>query len=194
MALMSELQSVLKGGTIHGAGTLESALALCNQQDFDLVLIDPGLPGVRPTSKSGRLAAVEEIIDSAPEAIHIVVTGSDSQAEALACQRMGANAYVSKVGLDRDRFRQIIAGIAESGFFASYSEIRSLSPEVIYNGLTPREQAIVDVMVRQQKGVKRREAYESIGAQFGITPESAEKYFKRARAKLLRRGNFPRGA
>lgn len=191
--LMAELKSVLKDGAVHAAGTLDGALALSREHDFDLVLIDPGLPGVRPTSKLGRLTVVEEIIDSLPQALHIVITGSDSKAEALACQKLGANAYVSKVGLDRNRLRKIISELPETDFYVSYSEVRSLAPEFLYQGLTAREQAIIDFMFQEQRGMKRREAYAAIGARFGITTDSAEKYFKRARAKLIRRGLFPAG-
>jgi len=192
LTLMDELRSVLVDGVVRGARTLDEALDLSQEHKFDLVLIDPGLPGVRGNSKSARLTVVGEIIDSAPEALHIVITGSDDRGEAQACEKLGASAYASKVGLDRDRLRDLISQMATSSFVAFYSEIRSLgSPEFRYAGLTSREQEIVDLMTQEEMGTKRADVYRSIGERLRISSDSAESYFKRARAKLLRRGVYP---
>lgn len=191
LALIEEVKSVLKDGAVFGAATLMEALALSQERKYDLVLIDPGLPGVRGNEKSARLTVIEEIIDSAPEALHVVVTGSDNRSEALACQKLGASAYVSKVGLDRDRLQEIISKMATSNFVELYAEIRNTPPEVRFSGLTSREQEILELMFRKAKDIRRGDAYRSIGDRLGISPDSAESYFKRARAKLLRRGLYP---
>ncbi len=107
--LMVELKSVLKDGVLHAAGTSTKArrryLASTISTGCSSTLVCP----VSANVEVGRLTVVEEIIESVPQAIHIVITGSDSKAEALACQKLGANAYVSKVGLDRNCLRKIIS-------------------------------------------------------------------------------------
>ncbi len=189
--LMGELKSVLIDGVVHAAGTLDSALALCRNNDFDLVLIDPGLPGVRANVEVGQDSpSLKRSSRSVPQAIHIVITGSDERSSRHSRAR-------SSVPTPMSRRSASIATACERSF-PSYpkptstcrvSETRSLAPEFLLSRpRLSREQAIIDFMFHERRGMKGREAYAAIGTRFGITTDSAEKYYKRARAKLIRRG------
>jgi hypothetical protein len=48
-------------------------------------------------------------------------------------------------------------------------------------------------MRRRPRGMKRRDIYEQMGERFGIDPGTVEKYYKQARAKLLKQGHLPKG-
>ncbi len=78
LALISELKAALRDCIVQGAATWEIASGLLREHSFDLVIIDPGLPGFDPTSPQHRLAVVKAVVDASPDALHIVVTGSDS--------------------------------------------------------------------------------------------------------------------
>ena len=194
LALIGELKAALRDCIVQGAATWEIASGLLREHSFDLVIIDPGLPGFDPTSPQHRLAVVKAVVDASPDALHIVVTGSDSVEEGEACRMLGANAYVGKTGLDRDTLSSIIDEISDTRFSLSLSAVKAVTPEFYYSGLTPREQEIIDFMRSRPKGVKRKEIYEKMGDRFGIDPYTVEKYYKQARAKLLKNGLFPKGA
>ena len=194
LALINELKAALRNCIVQGAATWEIASGLLRDHSFDLVMIDPGLPGFDPTSPQQRLAVVKAVVDASPQALHIVVTGSDSIEEGEECRKLGANAYVGKTGLDRDTLSSLIEKISDTRFSLSLSAVKSETPEFYYSGLTPREQEIIDFMRRRPKGVKRKEVYEEMGDRFGIDPYTVEKYYKQARAKLLKNGLFPKGA
>src|SRR5437899_515254 len=122
LALIQELKTVLTECVMLGAPTLEIAKKLSESQDVDLVVIDPGLPGFNPTSRSDRLSVVEEIIEASPSAIHVVVTGSDSLEEAQHCRRLGAAGYVSKTGLQRGLLSEVLQDISRGGFSVRLSD------------------------------------------------------------------------
>ena len=65
-ALMAELQAGLDDCFISGAQTFAMAQRLLAEDQFDLVVTDPGLPGFDPTSRRDRLLVVETMIRSAP--------------------------------------------------------------------------------------------------------------------------------
>lgn len=193
LALINELKAVLRDCVVQGAASWDVASAVLQEDDFDLVLIDPGLPGLDPTSQRRRLNVVKDVVEACPNAIHVVITGSDSLEEGEDCRRLGANAYVGKTGLDRDVLASILADISATGFSLRLSQVEARAPDYYYSGLTPREQAIIDSMRRRPAGVKRREIYEKMGQQFDIDAGTVEKYYKQARAKLLKNGRLPKG-
>ncbi|TSD87016.1 response regulator transcription factor [Mycobacterium sp. KBS0706] len=194
LSLINELKRYFRSCIVLGAATWETAAALMAESDFDLVITDPGLPGFDPTAPSHRLAVIREAVEACPRALHVVITGSDKMEEGLAAQKLGANAYIAKTGLDGDRLVAALQRISEEGFYISLSEIPNRPPEYHYSALTPREQDIIDYMRRRSSGVKRKDIYESMGERFGIDPYTVEKYYKQARAKLLRNGVYPKGA
>lgn len=193
LALMTELRAGLRDCYIAGAQTFPMARQLLEQDYFDLVITDPGLPGFDPTSRQDRLHVVETIIKAAPEAAHIVVTGSDDEDEALACRLLGAKGYLCKTGLAQGELARVLEQIGEDGFTVRLSELDTGKPDVRFPTLTPREDEILAMMIRRKEGTKRREVFEKMAAKAGINAASAEKYYKQARAKLLRLGRLPRG-
>lgn len=192
-ALMAELQAGLDDCFISGAQTFAMAQRLLAEDQFDLVVTDPGLPGFNPTSGRDRLFVVQTVIRSAPNAIHIVVTGSDSNDEAVACRRLGASAYVAKTGLSPGMLCELLGQVARDAFPLRYSVSDAQIPEVNVSGLTPREGRVVELLLGRKPEETRREIFERMAKEFNIDPASAERYYKQARAKLLKRGPLPKG-
>lgn len=192
-ALMAELQAGLDDCFISGVQTFALAQRLLSEDQFDLVVTDPGLPGFDPTSGRDRLLVVETFIRSAPNAIHIVVTGSDSNDEAVACRELGASAYVAKTGLSPGMLCEILGQVALDAFPLRYSVSDAQTPEVNISGLTPREGRMIELLLGRKPEETRREIFEKMAREFNIDPSSAEKYYKQARAKLLKLGPLPKG-
>jgi len=48
------------------------------------------------------------------------------------------------------------------------------------------------MVMRRKPGIKRRKVFEEMASKAGITVASAEKYYKQARAKLLKLGRLPK--
>lgn len=192
-ALMAELQAGLDDCFISGAQTFAMARRLLSEDQFDLVVTDPGLPGFDPTSARDRLLVVETVIRSAPNAIHIVVTGSDSNSEAAACRELGASAYVAKTGLSPGTLCEILEQVAQDVFPLRYSISDAQTPDVNVSGLTPREGRVVELLLGRKPGETKQEIFEQMAKEFNIDPSSAEKYYKQARAKLLKLGPLPKG-
>ena len=193
LALMTELRAGLRDCYVAGAQTLPMARQLLAQDQFDLVITDPGLPGFDPTSRHDRLHVVETIIEAAPDAAHIVVTGSDDEDEALACRLLGAKGYVCKTGLAPGALHNVLEQIDKGETPIRLSELDAAKPDVRFPTLTPREDEILAMMMRRKAGTKRREVFETMAAKVGINAASAERYYKQARAKLLKLGRLPKG-
>lgn len=193
LALMTELRAGLRECYVAGAQTFPMARQLLEQDHFDLVITDPGLPGFDPTSRHDRLHVVETIIKAAPDASHIVVTGSDDEEEALACRLLGAKGYICKTGLAQGELPRVLEQICQDGFTIRLSELDAVKPDMRFPTLTPREDEVLAMMMRRNEGTKRREIFEKMAGKAGINAASAEKYYKQARAKLLKLGRLPRG-
>lgn len=193
LALIAELKAGFPDCYIAGVQTFELAIRLLGDEEFDMVIIDPGLPGFDPISSSDRLGVVERIVRAAPDARHIVVTGSDTMAEAATCKALGVSAYLGKTGLSEGALGQVLKQITRDGFSFRHSLAAACLPEIHFPGLTPREQQVMAMMVGRQPGMKRRDVFEGMAARAAIDAASAEKYYKQARSKLLKRGQLPEG-
>ncbi|MER8377534.1 response regulator [Mesorhizobium sp. M0488] len=193
LALIQELKDCLTESVLLGAPTLDIAKTLMKSHEFNIILIDPGLPGVNPISLCDRLSVIEQVVDASPSSTHVVITGSDSVAEANHCRRFGVAGYVSKTGLMRGLLAEVLQDISQSGFAIWMSEKDQLAADFHYSGLTGREQEILDWMRRRERGMKRKEVYDQISERIGVDPATVEKYYKQARAKLLKRGRLPDG-
>lgn len=193
LALMAELRGRLRDCYLAGAQTLELARQLLEDDHFDLVVTDPGLPGFDPTSQADRLLVVETIIKAAPEAMHVVVTGSDDQEEAMACRQLGAHGYVCKTGLSQGDLPSVVDQISHGDFLLRLSQAASRRPEMNFPTLSPREDEVLSMMISRREGTRRREIFEKMAVKTGINTSSAEKYYKQARAKLLKLGRLPKG-
>ena len=192
-ALIIELKESLGDCIIAGAQTYALAHRALADDSFDLVLIDPGLPGFDPTSSDARLKVVEAIVQAAPSATHIVITGSDNDKEAAACRELGVSAYLGKTGLSRGGLGKVLNQVARDEFSLHYSSAAAQSPEVHISGLTPRESRVTELMMQRRLGERRKDIFSKMAEELKIDPASAEKYFKKARAKLSRLGRLPRG-
>lgn len=193
LALMAELRAGLRDCYVAGAQTLPMAQQLLEQDQFDLVITDPGLPGFDPTSRHDRLHVVETIIEAAPGAAHIVVTGSDDEDEAVACRLLGARAYVCKTGLSQGELPLVLEQIDRGEFSIHLSDLDTSKLDVRFPTLTPREDEILAMMMHRNTGTKRRAVFQEMATKAGINAASAERYYKQARAKLLKLGRLPEG-
>jgi len=194
LALMNEVQASFEKCVVLGAETLTIATTELQNNHFDLVVVDPGLPGFDPTSQCDRIAVVERIIEASPKAIHVVVTGSDNRCEADGFRQIGAAAYLGKTGLAPGVFSDVLDDISSKGFCLRLSRAVMTKPDYRFSALTPREQEAIDMMAQRAPGVKRKEIFSLMADRLAIAPGSAEKYYKQARAKLMRQGHrIPRG-
>ncbi len=190
LALVHEVQTALPASIVHAAATMTTALDLAESITFALVLIDPGLPGYDPRAEDDRLAVVKSIVERTPEAIHIVVTGSDSENEWNACRALGVAGYVAKNNLKPGAMTNILQEIAEEGHSVGLEHDASAKPEVYHSALSPREQEVLAWMRQRPDGVSRKEIYDQLGEHLNIDAASAERYYKRAKAKLLKIGQL----
>lgn len=195
--LSNELQKALSRAgqcVVEGAETIAQARQLLRGSAFDLVVIDPTLPGFDPTSRTDRLVVVEEIIRASPDAIHIVCTGFDRANEADSCKDLGAAAYVSKTGLDAVALGEILQEISETDFSLRLCEVTSHPPHFRYSELQPIEQEILDCMRNRPNSMKRKDIFEMLADRDGVHADAVEKRYRRARAKVLKNGlALPKG-
>lgn len=193
LALIQEMQEALPASVVHGAANLTTAMDLLDSHQFDLILIDPGLPGYDPKSQIDRFAVVRTIVELSPDAIHYVVTGSDTDAEWEQCQRLGVAAYLAKNNITTGALVGVLQEVAEHGSCVRFTKEIVSPPEFYHSSLTPREQEVLDWMRQRPEGISRKEIYAQLSQRFGIEEGSAEKFYKRARAKLLKTGPLPKG-
>ncbi|MER9801394.1 DNA-binding response regulator [Mesorhizobium sp. M0142] len=132
LALMNEVQASFEECIVLGAETLNIATAELQNNHFDLVVIDPGLPGFDPTSQGDRVAVVDKIIEASPSAIHVVVTGSDNLCEADGFRQIGAAAYLGKTGLAPGVFRDVLDDISTKGFSLRLSRVVMTNPIIAF--------------------------------------------------------------
>lgn len=194
LALIRAVNSASKRNLVQGAATLQVALDLTRDQSFDLVVTDPGLPGINPISAKERLAVVEQVIRSAPEARHVVITGSATKEEEEACRALGVTAYLSKMGLDQGAISAILqTAVDGEGVIEVDDAPTSTVPEYYYSDLTQREQDIIQQMLERPEGTRKKTVIEQMAAQLNIDEDTVRKYYKSARAKLIAAGLLPEG-
>ncbi|MEM7524810.1 MAG: response regulator transcription factor [Pseudomonadota bacterium] len=75
---------------IHEASTLSEAQALNAKTQFDVVLLDPGLPDL------ADLADAQALAESANGAILVIVSGANRPEDVRTAMRLGARGYLSK--------------------------------------------------------------------------------------------------
>lgn len=187
-ALMREMTAVSEQCVVSGAPRLDNAVDLLKSQNFDLIVIDPGLPGHDPSSRVQRAAVVLRVIELAPTALHFVITGLDSSEEADAFKQLGVAAYLAKTELDRMIFPAILQEISDTGFCMRLTTLSPKTTEIYYAGLTPREQEMIDFVHLLPSGLSQKEIYHAAADHFHFDVETAKKHFKQARAKLMKNG------
>jgi DNA-binding CsgD family transcriptional regulator len=80
----------------------------------------------------------------------------------------------------------VLDDISTSGFSIRLSRVTMTVPDYLHSALTPREQEIINLMARREPGMSRIQIYEQVAGKLGIDRDSAEKYFKKARAKIMK--------
>lgn len=191
--LVDELKAAWTTCFVQGAATMPQAMDMLESNEFDLVVIDPGLPGFDPRSQADRIAVVQTIMEASPNAIHFVITGSDTDEEWQALQKLGVMAYLAKNFLRPGSMLDVLDDVVHHGESVRFSDETTRPPEFVYSELTPREQEILNGVRQRPDGKTRRQIYDELGNRFGINGESAERHYKRARAKLLKKGALPKG-
>ena len=110
--IQKQLKWSFDGYQVHLAGDRESAISQLKRYNIPVVTLDLGLPP-DPANASEGLAALKEILDTAPHTKVIVVTGNDDRTNALAAISSGAYDFYQKpidpdiLGLIVDRAYQL---------------------------------------------------------------------------------------
>ena len=191
LALVQEMQAALPLSIVHATATMTSALEQLRRVPFALVVIDPGLPDYDPRSENDRMTVIKTIVERSPTAIHIVITGSDSEKEWEACRTMGVAGYIAKNSLKPGTMSTILERISDHGYCVGIMHETSVAPEIYHTALSPREQEVLAWMMQRPAGVSRKEIYDQLGEHMSIDAASAERYYIRAKAKLLKSGQLP---
>ena len=110
--IQKQLKWSFDGYQVHLAGDRESAISQLKRHDIPVLTLDLGLPP-DPANASEGLAALKEILDTAPHTKVIVVTGNDDRQNALKAISLGAYDFYQKpiepdvLGLIVDRAYQL---------------------------------------------------------------------------------------
>ena len=110
--IQKQLKWSFDGYQVYLAGDRESAITQMTRHDIPVVTLDLGLPP-DPANASEGLATLQEMLDIAPHAKVIVVTGNDDRANALESIASGAYDFYQKpidpdvLGLIVDRAYQL---------------------------------------------------------------------------------------
>jgi DNA-binding NarL/FixJ family response regulator len=152
------------------AATGEEALALFNQHHPDVTLMDLQLPGI-----SG-LEAIKRIHAEDPKARVIVLTMYEGDEDIYRALKAGAATYLLKNTLSDDLVR-VVREVHEGEHPLSAEVARRLAARNGEATLTQRE---TDVLKLLAQGLRNKE----IGANLGITEETAHGYIKSIFAKL----------
>lgn len=103
---------------IEEAGTLQSALALLDHYDFDVVLTNLFLPD------SQGLDTVRRLSKASPHSAIIVITDREDEALALQCVRFGAQDYIERQNLSPSSLGKSIAhSIERRGILQSKEDL-----------------------------------------------------------------------
>ncbi|MEP7457030.1 response regulator [Phyllobacterium sp. SB3] len=191
LALVQELKAAIPLSVVHAAPNLETALDLIRAFSFELVFIDPGLPHPPPGSSRHRLTVVKTIVERSPGATHIVVTGADKGKESGIFRKLGVSGYITKNELKPRTMRAILDEIAQHGWSDGLILKTSTKPEIYHAALSAREQEVLAWMRQTPAGISRKQVYDQLAEHMSIDPASAERYYKRAKAKLLKYGPVP---
>lgn len=192
-ALIREIRVKCHNAMIAGAPSLAVAARLLQQHNFNVVLIDPGLPGYDPTSRQDRFRIVRSVVNASPRAMHVVITGSDNRDEALAFGLLGVKGYLGKAGLQPGQLGGILEEISRRRNMVRLSDDAASIAEIYLPYLNARENEVVVAMMARKPGVKRFQVFEEMAKKYDISPESVERYYKSAKTKLKRAGWLPTG-
>lgn len=192
-ALTQEIKARFRNAMIAGASNMDVAEGLLKQHTFNVVVIDPGLPGYPPTSRQDRFRIVRSIVEASPTAMHIVITGSDNQEEAKSFRLLGIRSYIGKMGLQPGQFGELLKDIENSEYTVRLSSDANQTAEILLPYLGSRENEVIVSVMCREPGAKKKLVFEEMARKHGILYDSVVKYYKTARTKLKKAGCLPKG-
>lgn len=184
---IESLEQFFHGIRARGVGTFQTAITELERASYDLIVIDPGLPGYHATDAAARSNAVRSIVHASPQSAHLVITGIDSQAEAEALADLRLAAYVSKIGLSRVRLTERWNALRQAHYHVQLANPDLYAIDIGLSGLTDRERLAVELMRERAPGETRRSIHQKMADQLNISVDSAAKYFKSGNRKLRRK-------
>lgn len=138
--LMKEMlyESKARSSTIIEAGSLEQVIIELQENDFDIILLDLGLPD------SAGLMTLTDVLKYARKIPIVVLTGLDDEGLAVEAIRKGAEDYLTKNNMDVDVLLRVLRYAIErkrvrEALRASEKKYRNLVDEIhdgIYNSDT----------------------------------------------------------
>jgi DNA-binding NarL/FixJ family response regulator len=189
-AILMNVEHLFGSAEIFGFNrhdALETAIAdgsIASMHDFDVAILDPGVPPVSPpgseTAFEDRIGMISSVVSRLRPSCNIVVlTGSYDEAEGEVMLRMGVNKYLSKTSLDLIALRKHLS-CPEQQDEAVTSEDRSRSEKFV-SGLTEKEKygLAVHQKIYDEAGVA--------GA-LNVDIDTIRKYVTRAKKRARSRG------
>ncbi|MBA8904165.1 response regulator [Phyllobacterium sp. P30BS-XVII] len=175
------------------AETFSAAQSAIEKEEFDLIIIDPGLPDDERDmeSREVRYSILESIISTTPAAVHLVITGRYSSDEAETCRELGAKGYLGKIRLNAPTLASVLELMTRSEFVMHRGNetISDALPGYNYPFLSLSEEECLQWVENRPKGMKRNELFGLMARHFKMkSPEMAEQKYKRARSKILAHG------
>jgi len=171
------------------AGCRSAAMDALKLHDYDLIVIDLGLPDSGHVSEKSsiRLDVLKNIISSSPDALHIVITGRFSAKEAQACRKIGARGYFSKSQLNAPKLAELMNQVATSDFVEhSGNEYQPVVKIASYPVLSLAEEECLQWVEQRPKSMKRIELLKLMARHFSLKNHRiAEQKYKRARSKVI---------
>jgi DNA-binding NarL/FixJ family response regulator len=130
----------------------QQAIALCEQQQPDVILMDIRMPGI-----SG-IHATRQIVAARPDAGVLILTMLEDDTSVFAAMRAGARGYILK-GADPDQIiraitavaaGEVIFGAALAARMAAFFRSGSRNAVAAFPGLSTRENDILDLIATGQ--------------------------------------------
>ncbi len=106
---LGELSSSIE--IVGSGGSASEAIALSNERQPDVILMDVGIPG-------GGLDATADICSNRPTAKIIILTVSERAENVVKAFQVGASAYVLK-GIDTDELKKVIVSVSNGNTYVS---------------------------------------------------------------------------
>jgi ActR/RegA family two-component response regulator len=177
-----------RGSHVFHAMSLKAATNALADNSFDMVVIDPGMPdfGCNKEDASARMLVLDTIIGNSPRAVHVVITGRFTSAEADESRKRGARGYLAKSRLNAPMLASLFDQIAHSEFVVHSGNIVAGKVSEDNPNLSLSEEECLRWVEQRPAGMKRNELFDLMARHFGFkNPTIAEQKYKRARQKVI---------
>lgn len=176
------------GAHVFHAMSLKAAMIALQDHEFDLIVIDLGLPdfGSKKEDDLTRILVLDTLIDNSPSSEHVVITGRFSNIEAEECRKRGAKGYLAKSRLNGPTLASLFDRMSSSDFILHSGNIVMSNITTDNPDLTLAEEECLRWVEQRPSGMKRNELFVLMARHFGLkTPSIAEQKYKRARRKVI---------